>query len=125
MIIAVYDGVQKDRETAAQLISEFCKTRGIMAEIAQFSKADEIIGVFRQYSFTAVFIGLNSMQGVDTAWIVRKRDKKCPLVIMSHCSDYSLEGFRLEALEYLIKPLDDEKIFRVLDRLIKLQGEWS
>ena len=117
MKIAVYDGVQKDRETAAQLISEFCKTRGIMAEIAQFSKADEIIGVFRQYSFTAVFIGLNSMQGVDTAWIVRKRDKKCPLVIMSRCSDYSLEGYRLKALDYLLKPPDEQRVCAALDRL--------
>jgi len=42
---------------------------------------------------------------------------------MSRCSDYSLEAYRLKALDYLLKPLEDEKFFRVLDRLIKQQGE--
>jgi len=117
MKIAIYDGVQRDRETAALLISDYYREKGLQADIIQYGKIDDFIEVFRRRCFAAVFIGLNSMRDVDCAWVIRNRDENCPLVIMSRCSDYSLEGYRLKAADYLIKPLDMVRITETLNRL--------
>ena len=85
-----------------------------------FNKANELVGTFKKNSFDMVFIDISSMRDVDAAWVVRERDKKCPIVITSRCGDYSLEGYRLEATDYLLKPLDKQKVCKALDRIKNL-----
>ena len=119
MRFAVYDEIESDRETAARLISEYYGTKGFLPDILQFKQAEEFTGLFQRHSFSAVFIGINNMGGVDAAWVMRGRDKICPLIIMSGSGDYSLEGYRLEAADYLLKPLDERKFYKALDRLKK------
>jgi len=117
---AVCDKNQDDIINASRYISEYYSNKNNRAEIQKFNDTDKIIEAFRsQNNFAAVFIGMNSMDEVDTAWILRKLAPKCPLVIMSYCGDYSLEGFRLDAFAYWLKPFDENKIIRTLERIYK------
>jgi len=120
LLFAVCDKDRNENEITSRYIAEFYKNKGKQAEIHPFYDTDGIIETFRrQNSFVAVFIGMNSMEEVDTAWILRKLAPKCALVIMSDCGDYSLEGYRLEAFDYLLRPLDENKINKTLERLNK------
>ena len=115
---AVCDKNPQENELAARFISEFYKKESKRTEIQQFDDTEEVIDAFRrQTGFSAVFIGMNSMNEVDTAWILRKLAPRCPLVIMSDCGDYSLEGYRLEAFDYWLKPFDEKRINTTLERL--------
>ena len=118
--IAIYDELQSDSEAAARLISGYYESSGHTAEVRLFNTAEELVGAFRKSSFAMVFININSMRDVDAAWVVRERDKKCPIVIISRCGDYSLEGYRLEATDYLLKPLDKQKVYKALNRSKKI-----
>ena len=118
MKIAVCDDAIEVKEAAARFISAYYKAKGIIAQVVQFESNMELIAAFRQGAFKAVFIGINNMSDVNAAWIIRDRDEKCPIIIMSGAGDYSLEGYRLEAFDYLLKPLDASKINKALDRLI-------
>jgi two-component system response regulator LytT len=113
----VYDEIQVRREDAARLIAAYYKAKGRPVEISQFKEAGEFTGAFRENSFSAVFIGIYGMRCVDVAWVIRSRDKKCPLVIISRNGDYSLEGYRLEAADYIVEPLVEEKFYKTLDIL--------
>jgi len=65
------------------------------------------------------------MRDIDAAWVIRDRDKKCPLVFMSRSGDYSLEGYRLEVVNYLLEPLEKDRINQTLGRLTKEQHKGS
>jgi len=117
--IAVYDEIQIRRENVVRWIASYYKAKGHPVEISQFKEANEFTGAFRKNSFSSVFIGINGMRCVDLAWVIRNRDKKCPLVIISRSGDYSLEGYRLEVTDYLVEPLDEQKLHKTLDRLQK------
>ena len=119
MMIAVYDEIQARRENIVRWISAYFEKKTKPLDVSQFKEVTELTEIFRKNSFSAVFIGINSMRCVDLAWVIRDRDKKCPLVIISRVGDYSLEGYRLEAADYLVEPLDEQKIHQTLDRLIK------
>jgi len=120
-LFAVFDKDQNESEIASQYILEFYKTKGKQAEISLFYDTQEIINAFRrQNNFTAVFIGMRSMDEVDAAWDLRKIAPKCSLVIMSDCGDYAMEGYRLDAFDYWLKPLDEKKIYKTLERLNKV-----
>jgi len=117
--IAVYDEMQANREVTVRLLTAYYKAKSQTVEILQFKDAEELTGSFRKNSFSAVFIGINGMRDVDAAWVIRDRDKKCPLIITSKNGDYSLEGYRLEATDYLTEPLDEQKVYRALEQIKK------
>ena len=115
---AVCDINRQANELASRFISEYYKNKNEQPEIEVFNDTEGVIGAFRrQNGFAAVFIGMNSMDEVDTAWVIRKLAPNCPLVIMSDSGDYSLEGYRLDAFDYWLKPLDEKKMNRTLERL--------
>ena len=115
---AVCDKNHQANELATRFISDFYKNKNEPTEIQRFDDTEGVIGAFRRHNgYAAVFIGMSSMDEVNTAWIIRKLAPKCPLVIMSDTGDYSLEGYRLEAFGYWLKPLDAKQINYTLEKL--------
>ena len=66
--------------------------------------------------FNMVFIGIDNMLGVETARNIRGACRNCPMFIVSEVTDYGIEGFRLYALDYLIKPVSSDGIKRAVMR---------
>jgi len=118
LLFAVCDKDRDENEIVSRYLSEFHKDKGKQVEIHRFFDTEEIINSFRRQSdYAAMFIGMNSMEEVDTAWILRRLAPKCALVIVSDCGDYGLEGYRLEAFDYWLRPLDENKANETLTRL--------
>ena len=117
--IAIFDETKSRREDATRMISAYYKTKGYCTEIKQFKDAKAFTASFQTNIFSAVFIGMNCMRDVDVAWVIRDRDKECPLVIISHDGDYSLEGYRLDAAGYLLEPLNEQKVYLALDLIMR------
>lgn len=55
--------------------------------------------------------------GIDAAQKLRKFDKDCLLVFTTTSTDHALEGFRVRALHYLVKPYSDEELVMLLDEI--------
>ena len=125
--LAVYDKVPEDREVVSRVVSEFYESNNMSAEIHRFFDTDGLVDAFRHNSYEAIFMYMNSMDEVDAAWVIRKLAPDCTLVIISDNGDYSMEGYRLEAFDYWLKPLDEEKINKTLERnhKEKTQGDGS
>ena len=122
---AMYDKNQEERENISSVILTFYIDKDMQAEIVQFENTESLIEAFRQSSFTAVFIFMDSMDEVDTAWIIKKIAPQCPLIIMSDSGDYSMEGYRLEAFDYWLTPPDATKMRETMSRLSRLLEERS
>jgi len=125
--IAMYGKNKQDVEIAVTSISGYFSARENSVEILRFCDTDGLIDAFRNCNFSAVFLEMNNMSEVDTAWIIKKFAPKCPLVIMSDSGDYAMEGYRLGAFDYWLKPLDETKINQSLERIminnLKIKGE--
>lgn len=61
---------------------------------------------------------MGSMDGVALAKAVRKAGGTMPIVFVTGYSDYIAEGYDVEALNYLMKPVDAAKLFDVLDKAV-------
>ena len=69
----------------------------------------------------AVFADIQ-MPGLDGMEMVRKlreKDTKVPVVFTTGNADYMQEGYEVEALNYLLKPLSAEKVSACLDRMLR------
>ena len=61
-------------------------------------------------------IEMGAMDGVTMARKLRRENDTVQIVFVTGYSDYISEGYEVEALHYLMKPVKPEKLYSVLDR---------
>jgi two-component SAPR family response regulator len=118
MQIAVFDFAEDDCRHTAKTVREFV---GRNADVVEYTAMQEFTYAFRGRRdagdpFDMVFIGIDNMLGVETARNIRGSSRDCPMFIVSEVSDYGIEGFRLYALDYLIKPVSTDRVERAVMR---------
>ena len=63
-------------------------------------------------------IEMGGMNGMELAKELRAKGDMLPIIFITGFSKYIGDGYDVEALHYLLKPMDKEKLFQVLDRYV-------
>jgi len=114
--IAVYDTSAKDCHITAQALLECFDKTGIAAKVNEFTGSEEFVFDFRDNHYDMAFVGIGSMLDMEAARGVRYLDENCPLFLVSSITEYALEGFRISALDYLIKPVTAQRAKEAVER---------
>lgn len=61
-------------------------------------------------------IEMGNMNGMELARSLRTKGNMLPIIFITGFSEYMNEGYDVEALHYLLKPVNKHKLFQVLDR---------
>ena len=61
---------------------------------------------------------MGKMDGVTMARKIRQENEDVQIVFITGYTDYIAEGYEVSALHYLLKPVEEEKLFAVLDRAV-------
>lgn len=69
------------------------------------------------YDLICIDIDLGETNGMELARIIRKKDGKVPIVFLTNRKDYVFEGYEVQALRYILKPLDQVKWQILLDEV--------
>lgn len=120
MKIALIDDISYDRQRLYQVVSYYMNVRDINCDICMYASAEDFLAEFSKNEFMIIFldISMSGMTGMQAAHEVRKQDKRVPLVFVTVEKDYALEGYEVNAANYILKPLNPEKIYSVLDYII-------
>lgn len=75
--------------------------------------------VVQDFDILFMDICLPDGNGVEGAQILREKGFHGSIVFKSSSREYALEAYSVGALQYLVKPVSKEKLFRALDRAIE------
>ena len=120
--IAICDDSNTDLEYISQLLDEWGKKNGIDIQSSFFTSAESFLFDYaenKNYDILLLDIEMGNMDGVTLAKNIRKEDATVQIVFITGYSEYIAEGYEVQALHYLMKPLNEEKFFIVLDRAIE------
>lgn len=120
--LAVCDDRPEDSRLVARLASRWARQAGAEAEIESFPSAEAFLFRYEEkkdFDVLLLDIEMTGMDGVTMAKAVRREDEAVQIIFLTGYSDYILEGFEVAALHYLMKPVDREKLFTVLDRAVE------
>lgn len=119
--IAICDDKQEDREYVQQLTARWAQQRGNQVEMTEFCSAEQFLFSCPQPDFDLLLldIEMGEMDGVSLAKQVRRTNELMQIVFITGYSDYITEGYEVAALHYLMKPVKEEKLFAVLDRVME------
>ena len=104
--IAICDDESIFAEKLKQLISDYMTEKGLIFEIDTYSSGEALVELGIEVAqYTAVFLDINmeKVDGIMTAERIRKVSREVFLVFVTAYVDYSLEGYRLDVVRYLLK----------------------
>ena len=121
MHFAIVEDLKIDQNHLIHLIQENLEKHGETACFDCYESGEAFLEAFRQGLFNAVFMDImldrNGRNGIDTALELRKSAERLPIVFTTSERDYSLQGYRAHPLDYLLKPVKQENLNRVLGRI--------
>lgn len=120
MRLAIIEDEQVHKELLLECLRAWSEERQVPVSICCFSNAESFLFQWEEdsdYSALFVDIQMGSMDGMQMVRKVRETDAAIPVVFTTGISDYISEGYEVEAMHYLLKPLDKEKVFLCMDKV--------
>lgn len=104
--IAICDDENLFTEELKELLSGYMMEKGLVFEINTYSSGEALVELgIDVVQYTVVFLDINmeKVDGIKTAEMIRKVSREVFIVFVTAYVDYSLEGYRLDVIRYLLK----------------------
>lgn len=117
--IAICDDAEADRKHLSGLVRQWAQRRGHSLQVSEFPSAESFLFRYAEendFHILLLDIEMGVMDGVAMARKLRRENDTVQIVFVTGYSDYIAEGYEVEALHYLLKPVKEEKLSAVLER---------
>lgn len=121
MRIAVIEDEEPHRDLLIHYLEEWHRGANRAVIVEAFGTAESFWFRYEeQRDFDVLFLDIQmpGMDGVELARKVRALDRDMVIVFTTGISDYLEEGYEVEALHYLIKPLSADKVKQCMEKAL-------
>ena len=100
-----------DEPLALKQIGAYLERTPFFETIALCSNAFEALQFIREGEVDLLFVDINmpDLNGLD---FVRSLERKIPVIFTTAYSEYAIDGFQVDALDYLLKPISDASFLK-------------
>ncbi len=121
LIIAICDDEENQIKELRRLLDEWSANKPIALVIDEYISAENFLFSYpdNPCDLLLLDIEMNGINGMELAKKLRGSGDMLPIVFITGYSDYISEGYDVEALHYLLKPIVKEKLFGVLDKYVE------
>ena len=121
MNIAIVDDDIKDIENLEALLRLYATLHQTGVEIEHFQDAEEFLSTYVPYKYTLIFLDIYMIgsNGIDTATRIREADVEALIIFLTTSEDHMSSAFSLHAYDYVLKPAEKDRIFRLMDDVMR------
>lgn len=106
MNVAIVDDEQKERDLLCEYCSKYAGETGAKIDTVIFDSGDALLSDYKVYFDIIIFdIDMPGTNGMDTAKCIREVDKNVTILFMTNIAQYAIDGYAVEAVDYVIKPI--------------------
>lgn len=120
MRLAYCDDEEIQLEYMQRLAEHWAKQAGVPLTYCAYKSAEELLFENTEgYPFDLLIldIDMRGMSGMELARKIRAKDAGIPILFLTNKREYVFEGYEVQALRYLLKPMSEEKLFPLLDEV--------
>ena len=117
--IAICDDEQTERQYLSSLVKKWALRKKHTAEVSVFKNAEAFLFRYaeeKDYDILLLDIEMGDLNGVGLAKKIRTDNGTVQILFITAYPDFIAEGYEVSALHYLMKPVDENKLFEILDR---------
>lgn len=125
MRLAIVEDEAVHGKLLEEYIGNWSKQNNIPVSVKTYISAESFLFEWEDMPCDAVFadIQMPGMDGMEMVRKLRERDTKIPVVFTTGITDHMQEGYEVEALNYLVKPLSEEKVSACLDKILQRHAD--
>lgn len=122
MKIAVCDDERQFIDTVCPLLEQWAQKHNIRLTLCRFTDGDDLIAAHRNECMDLIILDviMPLLNGIDTAKELRHEDSAVPIVFLTSSKEFAIDSYEVKAFYYLMKPVDHEKLFLVMDDFLKI-----
>jgi DNA-binding LytR/AlgR family response regulator len=117
--LAICDDEANQRQYLSALVTQWAGRNDYTLRVDNFESAEQFAyGKTVDYDILLLDIQMGKQSGVELAKELRKEDERLIIIFITAMPDFIQEGYDVSALHYLMKPVDENKLFAVLDKAV-------
>jgi len=113
-----------DEKPALRVLEILLKSYDAISVVGSFTNPREAIEKIGQLKPDVVFLDISmpQLQGIDAASLVLGSSPDTNIVFVTAFDKYAVEAFELHALDYLLKPVNADRLGKTVERIMKKQA---
>lgn len=117
--------IVEDEEPVRRLLEIFLSSYKELEVIQCFSFSTEALVEIPKINPDIVFLDIQmpEITGIELARELLKHNEDITMVFTTGYSEYALEAFEVNAIDYLLKPITKEKLEKCLKKIIRILGK--
>ena len=119
--IAIVDDIQAELDNLNNVLNDYAAINQLELTIHFFHSAEEFLASYQPFGFTAIFmdIFMEGLTGMDAVEQIRAVDSDTLIIFLTTSEEHMPDAFRYHAYDYIRKPADKERLFAVMDDILK------
>ncbi|MVN90185.1 LytR/AlgR family response regulator transcription factor [Mucilaginibacter aquatilis] len=113
-----------DEPHAIEIIDKYLSNFGDVEVTGRCSDAMQAFKMLQQKHVDLMFLDIK-MPGINGTDLLRSIKNPPKVIFTTAYSEYALEGFELNAVDYLLKPIPFERFLRAMDKVYQLNDSKS
>ena len=118
MTIAIIEDETAHQDILASYIEAWSRTAKQTVSIRCYENAGQFLFAWEDEQPDVVFVDIQmpGMNGIELAKRLRTQDQELVIIFTTGLADYMEEGYEVEALHYLLKPIQPEKVAACMEK---------
>ena len=123
--VAICEDEKIFRDSLIGVIENYFKERQIEYFIDDFLRGEDLLKVqIEQYDIFCLDVAIqDGMSGIEIAKKIREKVQASDIIFMTSHPEEAHKAFEVNALRYLLKPMQEDKLIETLDLAIKRKEE--
>ena len=121
MNIAICDDEIHFIDAICPMLEQWAKERGLKLTLYRFTNGDDLITAHSKVGMDLIILDIIMplLSGMDTARELRNTNHTVPIIFLTSSREFAVDSYEVKAFHYLLKPVDQTKLFLVLDEFMK------
>lgn len=117
--IIICDDEKVFREELKNYLLQYQEEKKISFQIREFCEGETLVNSgLETMDILFLDIKMKPTNGIKIAEKIRAFDELVPIIFITSAAEYALEGYKVNAFDYLVKPISYEKLEKVLTKII-------
>lgn len=111
-----------DEPPALKVLQSHISSINGLEIVAQCKNAIEALDILHQYTVDVIFLDIKMPKILGTEFL-KNLSHPPKVIFVTAFRDYAVEGYELDAVDYLVKPVSFERFVKAITRLKRMMGQ--